>query len=251
MKLKVFGTGSSGNCYALQEEKRYGHTLLLDAGLPIHRLDGKLYDDWKMIAGCLITHEHADHYQSAHKLASWGIPTYATPGTIAAAKEGRLTAVNAAPMLQEIEVGNFTVLPFPTEHDAAEPCGWLIRSNYTGETALYATDTYYLRNTFPGVNYWIVECNYCESIVAKQMEEGQLSEQLRNRLLKSHMSLRRLCDALQANDLRETRAIVLIHLSDERSDEKLMVDTVKEATGIEDVFAAANGKTYSLNLTPF
>ena len=65
------------------------------------------------------------------------------------------------------------------------------------------------------------------------------------------MSLRRLCDALEANDLTETRAIVLVHLSDERSDEKQMVETIKATAGIEDVWAAEAGKTYKLNLTPF
>ena len=105
-------------------------------------------------------------------------------------------------------------MAFQTEHDAAEPCGWLIRYDPTGETAVYATDTYYLRHTFPGVHYWIVECNYTESILQRQLEEGDLDGKLRTRLLTSHMSLRRLCDALEANDLTELRAIVLIHLSE-------------------------------------
>lgn len=61
----------------------------------------------------------------------------------------------------------------------------------------------------------------------------------------------RLCDALEANDLAETRAIVLVHLSDERSDEKTMVGTVKAVAGIDDVWAAEAGKTYKLELTPF
>ena len=251
MKLKVLGTGSSGNCYALQEETRCGQTLLLDAGLPLHKITFPLRGEWKTVSGCLITHEHGDHYQSAYKLASWGIPTYATPGTIAAAKEGRLTQINAAPMLQSIEVGNFTALPFPTEHDASEPCGWLIRCNTTGETVLYATDTYYLRYTFPGVNYWIVECNYTEGLLEQQTLEGKLTQQLRNRLIKSHMSLRRLCDVFKANDLSATRAIILVHLSDDRSDEKVMEDTIKDVTGIDEVHAAVAGSTYSLNLTPF
>lgn len=47
------------------------------------------------------------------------------------------------------------------------------------------------------------------------------------------------------------RAIVLVHLSDERSDEKTMVETVKAVAGIDDVWAAEAGKTYKLELTPF
>lgn len=251
MELQVIGTGSSGNAYLLRAGGAKGKALLLDAGLPVMQIV-RAVKGWRSVVGCLITHEHLDHAKSAEEIAKYGIRTYATQGTIEAIPRiGRLTQLNRAQTLHSFEIGDFTVMAFETEHDATEPCGWLIRYEPTGETALYATDTYYLRHTFPGVNYWIVECNYVESILKAQQEAGELTEALRNRLIKSHMSLRRLCDVLDANDLTQTRAIVLIHMSDERSDERLMVETVKAATGIEEVWAAEAGQTYELNLTPF
>lgn len=251
MELKVIGTGSSGNCYLLKAGEKPGQSLLLDAGLPADKIV-RAAKGWNTIAGCLITHEHGDHMNGVEGIVRMGIKTYATKGTIeAAAANSRLTRLNVAQRLSSFEVGDFTVMAFETQHDAAEPCGWLIRFNPTGETALYATDTYYLKQTFPGINYWIVECNYTEGILQEQLEAGELAEELRGRLIKSHMSLRRLCDALEANDLTETRAIVLVHLSDERSDEKTMVETVKAVAGIDDVWAAEAGKTYKLELTPF
>lgn len=251
MELQVIGTGSSGNCYALRAGGAHGQALLLDAGLPVMKIV-KAVKGWRSVIGCLITHEHLDHAKSAEEIAKYGIRTYATQGTIdKTPRIGRLTQLNRAESLRSITLGDFTVMAFDTEHDAAEPVGWLIRYEPTGETALYATDTYYLRHTFPGVNYWIVECNYTESILQEHLEAGDLAEELRGRLIKSHMSLRRLCDALEANDLTEARAIVLVHLSDERSDEKTMVETVKAVAGIDDVWAAETGKTYKLELTPF
>lgn len=251
MELQVIGTGSSGNCYVLRAGGAHGQALLLDAGLPVMQIV-RAVKGWRSVVGCLITHEHLDHAKSAEEIAKYGIRTYATQGTIdAIPRIGRLTQLNRAERRRSITVGDFTVMAFDTEHDAAEPVGWLIRYEPTGETALYATDTYYLRHTFPGVHYWIVECNYAENILQTQLEAGELAEELRGRLIKSHMSLRRLCDALEANDLTETRAIVLVHLSDERSDEKTMVEIVKDYAGIEDVWAAEAGKTYKLELTPF
>lgn len=251
MELQVIGTGSSGNCYVLRAGGAHGQALLLDAGLPVMKIV-KAVKGWRSVIGCLITHEHLDHAKSAEEIAKYGIRTYATQGTIGKIPRiGRLTQLNRAESLRSFTLGDFTVMAFDTEHDAAEPVGWLIRYEPTGETALYATDTYYLRHTFPGVNYWIVECNYTEGILQEQLEAGELAEELRGRLIKSHMSLRRLCDALEANDLTETRAIVLVHLSDERSDEKTMVETVKAVAGIDDVWAAEAGKTYRLELTPF
>ena len=250
MEVQVIGTGSSGNCYLLKAGEQRGQALLLDAGLAAEKIVREA-KSWN-IAGCLITHEHGDHIKGAEGLArKYGVKVYATAGTIEeSGANSSLTLFNAADYLSAIQVGDFTVLPFETQHDAKEPCGWLIRFNPTGETTLYATDTYYLKRTFPGVNYWIVECNYVDEIMNDQLESGELPEQLRGRLIKSHMSLRRLSDALKANDLSKTRAILLVHLSDERSDEKRMVETIRKQTG-KDVWAAEAGKTYGLQLTPF
>ena len=250
MEVQVIGTGSSGNCYLLKAGEQRGQALLLDAGLAAEKIVREA-KSWN-IAGCLITHEHGDHIKGAEGLArKYGVKVYATAGTIeASGANSSLTLFNAADYLSAIQVGDFTVLPFETQHDAKEPCGWLIRFNPTGETTLYATDTYYLKRTFPGVNYWIVECNYVDEIMNDQLESGELPEQLRGRLIKSHMSLRRLSDALKANDLSKTRAILLVHLSDERSDEKRMVETIRKQTG-KDVWAVEAGKTYGLQLTPF
>ena len=255
MEIKVLGTGSSGNCYALRAGGKDGQILLLDAGLSEKRIVRSVQRDWSwaQVVGCLITHEHGDHIKSAKEIAALGVKTYATAGTIEAAHlNGGLTRLNAAQMLSSFDIEDFTVMPFQTMHDASEPCGWLIRYNPTAETAVYATDTYYLKQTFPGVNYWIVECNYVEEIMNEQQEDGTLTEELRNRLMKSHMSLRRLCDALKANDLTDTAAILLVHLSDERSDEQRMVEAVKRvAPSYAEVWAARPEHTYQMNLLPF
>lgn len=248
MELQVIGTGSSGNAYALHAG---GETLLLDAGLPVKTIIRAL-PEWQEIVGCLVTHEHGDHAKSAYELAALGISVYSSAGTVEAIPmHSSLTQLNALRTREALRVGSFTVIPFETEHDALEPFGFLVRYNPTGETLLYATDTYYLRHTFPGINYWVVECNYVDEIIDTQTEEGTLSPALRMRLKKSHMSLRRLADALKANDLSTTRAIVLVHLSDERSDEGLMVRVIQKVSGIENVTAACSGMKIPLELTPF
>ena len=84
----------------------------------------------------------------------------------------------------------------------------------------------------------------------EQKEEGLIERQLMNRLRKSHMSLARLKKTLKANDLTNTVKIVLIHLSDERSNEEQMVRELTELTG-KDIWAAQNGMVIDLSLTPF
>ena len=247
MELQVIGTGSSGNAYLLREDR---HALLLDAGIPIKAIMRAA--DWKTLQGCLITHEHQDHAKAAKEVARMGLQTYMTEGTLGAINEdGILPALNAVQMLSPFDIGEFTVMAFETEHDASQPCGWLIRYRPTGETVLYATDTYYLKYTFPGVDYWIIECNYVDEIVDAQQQEGILSSALRSRLKKSHLSLRRLLDVLKANDLTKAKAVVLVHLSNERSDEKAMASAVKEVTGLDEVYAAVVGQRIPLMQCPF
>ena len=239
MRLHVLATGSRANCCLLESREE---SLLLDAGLSIRRMVPFL-PDLRRVAGCLLTHEHGDHARSAAELARRGVMTLCSAGTKQALGEPLLREV---PALATRALGGFTVMPFETEHDAAEPFGFLIREDRTGETALYATDTGYLRYTFPGVTYWIVECNYCED----RLENTDATGALRRRLFTTHLSLRRLKDALSENDLTNTAKIVLVHLSDLRSDERRMVAEIEALTQVDTV-AARDGASILLERTPF
>ena len=244
MHLKVLSTGSKSNGYLLQGE---GSSLLLDAGLQIAQISKGI--SFHGLSACLVTHEHQDHAKAARDLARRGITVIASAGTAAAIglqgpfyrpiKAGESTRVN-----------NWTILAFETQHDAAEPIGFLIRNEVTGESIIYATDTYYLKYRFPGTHYWLIECNYTEESLDRQVANGTIDEELKTRLTKSHMSLERLITALQANDLSDTRLIVLVHLSDTRSDERYMTSRIEHFTGKPTV-AAHNGDSIDLELTPF
>lgn len=238
MRLRIISTGSKGNCYLLEADDG---TLVLDAGVPVRRISYAC-DDFGKIEGCLITHEHGDHIRGARECIMRGIPTYMSRGTANAANIRGAYLIGAD---RPIGIGPFTVLPVKAQHDAAEPLAYLIRHDATGETALYATDTYYLRNTFPTVNYWIVECNYIDDLISDDTEAI-----LRDRLAQSHMSLKHLKGLFEANDLRPARKIVLVHLSDERSDEARMVREIAELTGVETV-AARDGDDIALDIAPF
>lgn len=238
MKLYVAATGSSGNCYVLSGDN--GESLILDAGVALKKVAPHI-PNLRKVKGLLLTHEHGDHSRFVGDYILRGHKCFASDGTW---KSLGLNGERCSSLKQFVS-GPFTVLPFGTQHDAAEPMGFLVRYQPTGELVLYATDTYYLRYTFPCVNYWIIECNYCDDLID---QETDLS--LRKRLKESHMSLRRLRDALAANNLGDAAKIVLVHLSDRRSDEFRMVDEIYEQTGVETVAAAA-GMEIDLCRTPF
>lgn len=241
MLLDVIGTGSKGNCYILYADN--GEALILDAGLPFAQVLPHIRD-FRAIKGCLITHEHQDHCKCVKELAMRGIRLYASPGTIQGINKPDVR-IQHCKSLVPFKCGSFTVMPFPTQHDTIEPQGFLIRCNAEGDTVLYATDTYYLKYTFPNVNYWIVECNYCDDSIYPN-----ISRKMYERLMHSHMSLNNLKTALASNDLSKARKIVLVHLSDRNSDEERMVREIYNQTLI-DTEAAANGCRIDFNTMPF
>lgn len=144
-----------------------------------------------------------------------------------------------------ISLGPFVCRCFAVSHDALDPCGWLILNRETGERMVYATDCCGLYNTFPGIHYWLIECNYMDELLTEDMPAAVTS-----RLANSHMSLTRLLDVFAANDLTPCKQIVLCHASRERLDPQKAAQQVAKATG-KPTAAAEAGKMYRLELEPF
>ncbi len=246
MKLKVLGSSSKGNSYVITSDTE---ALIIEAGIDFKEVQKAL--DWNIakVAACLITHEHGDHAGKVNEVLSARIPVFASSGTIEAMK---ITSVRKPqPCFEGVpfKVGRFEIIPFETRHDSAEPLGFYINHPETG-TFLFATDTYYLPFTFEGLNNIIIECNYQQEILDRNIEKGRLPRALRKRTMKSHMSLENCITTLQANDLTAVNNIVLIHLSDGNSDSALFKREVNMTTG-KTVHIARPGLEINLTKTPF
>lgn len=247
MKLKVLGSSSSGNCYLI--ESNNNEKLILDAGVNFKVVQKELKYNFSGINGVLVTHEHMDHLKYATNFALNGIDIYASQGTFNKLnlKGHRFKVIKA---LQQFSIGNFIILPFDTQHDAAEPLGFLIQYKPTGEKLLYATDTYYIKYKFSKLNYLLLECNYNKEIAKENAKDGVINKTRYTRLLESHFSLENVLVFLQSNDLSNTKNIVLCHLSDTNSNQRIMKDKVYELTKIETTIAKP-GLDLELKLYPF
>ena len=229
MEITVLGSGSKGNCYRVSD----GETcLLLEAGLPFREIRQGLDFRVSQLSACLITHEHGDHAKAVRDIVGAGVDCWMSWGTAKKLDVGSAAyRLNIVSHGEEFTVGNFRVLPFRTIHDSAEPLGFFMRSTATGESLLYATDTCYLPNRFDGMNYIMLEINYCRDILDANVESGALDHSLRNRIVQSHMSLETALSFFMANDLKGVREIILIHLSDANSDAGRIKREVQKATG--------------------
>lgn len=250
MVLRVLGSSSSGNAYILEN---VGEALLIEAGVNFKKVVAVLEGNISKVVGCLITHEHGDHAGRINEVLNAVIPVYATQGTIDNAKvksEWKPRTLEREGNGYKVQqIGRFKVIPFATKHDCAEPVGFYIWHPETGGI-LFATDTYYLPNTFKGLNNVLIECNYDPEILDRNVEEGRLIPTLRERVRESHLSIDTCIDALKANDLKAVNNIVLIHLSAGNGDPVAFKDRVYRATG-KRVHIAAPGLCINFNKTPF
>lgn len=246
MELKVIGSSSAGNCYILESENE---ALIIEAGLPFIEVKKALNFNLTKVAGCIITHEHGDHAKHAKAIADAGIKVMASHGTMEASKIGNHH--NAVPinMLKRTNAGGFKLLPFPVNHDAAEPCGYLINHKECGKV-LFITDTSEIDYDFDGLNNIIIEANYGEEITETRIMEGKLNAKHQERVSKSHLSIEKCIQFFNRTDLKKVNNIVLIHLSDKNSNEQQFKNAVVNATG-KKTHVADKGMTINFNKTAF
>ncbi len=216
VELTILASGSKGNCAYL---KGGSGALLIDAGLSarevLRRLNGA-GEDATLIEAILVTHEHADHMRGVDVLArNLGVPLFATAGTLEAFfwKHGTAAAARRCVCGEPFRVGDFTVEPFATSHDAREPCGFCI-----GEADLAigcCTDTGVVTPAIMArlcaCDAVVLESNHCPDL----LRDGPYPEYLKRRIRskRGHLSnpdaalcLRRLADHIHA--------ALLAHLSE-------------------------------------
>lgn len=224
VEIRSFGSSSAGNCYQISDGDS---SLLLEAGIN----PKKMRIDFSSVDALLLTHEHGDHSKYLNDiLKRSALSVYCTKGTAQA-----LTAPNYRLMEVEVKrqftVKSWQIMPFDVEHDANEPCGFLIVSP-SGKKIVFATDTYYIRYKFAGVTHWMVECNYSLETVDWMVQKGFIDRKRRSRLLESHFEINNVMNFFREQDLSKTEEIHLLHLSDSNSDARLFKQKIQAVTGV-------------------
>lgn len=226
ISIKTLGSSSRGNCHFLTD----GVTpVLLDCGVQWRKIREGLQFKTSNLAGILVTHDHKDHCKGVEGAVKAGIEVYMSKGTaeMINCQNHRINIIKAK---KQFRLGTWFVLPFDVKHDAAEPLGFLL-ANVNGKKILYATDSYYIKYMFNNLTHLLLECNYSQEILNKNVERGIVPSQQKKRVIKSHMSLETALNFLKANDLSKVEEIHLIHLSNFNSDAALFKREVMALTG--------------------
>jgi len=167
MRLYVLGSGSRGNCCAVEAE---GTAILLDAGFSAREIERRAEAaglELARVAGIALTHEHGDHACGAPRLARrLGVPVLTATGTWArlAAAMGAAAHVPIG-LRAAVELGPFRVEACPTSHDAADPLAIVIRTaDGTGVGVAYdlGRPTAALRYLLRDLTALVLEANHDE-----------------------------------------------------------------------------------------
>lgn len=236
MRLKVIGTGSSGNCYLLGNDTE---ALLIECGLPFAQIKRALDYDLRKVKACIVSHSHKDHSLSIPDLQRSGIPVYGPSGIypdIEASHNQRRRFVS------------FTVRPLAVEHDVH--CLAYVISHPDMGRLLFVTDTYSFPYRVKGLNHILMEANYCDRKLEQNIDAGLIPDSLRQRIVTSHMEIGMAVTHLTAQDLSKVRNILLIHLSQGNSEPDNFKTQVEAATGIPTQIAVP-GLEMELNVEPY
>lgn len=236
MKLKVIGTGSGGNCYLLEDGTE---SLLIECGLPLMQIKKALGFDLRKVVACIVSHSHKDHARSVTDLQGCGIPVYG-PADI----KPTLEIIRN----KRIGLGNFTVRPLPVQHDV--PCMAYVVEHPDMGRLLFVTDTYSFPYTVKGLNHILMEANYCDRKLERNIDAGLMPASLRQRIVTSHMEIGMAVTHTVAQDLSQVRGILLIHLSQGNGDPDNFKAQMEAATGIP-TQVAVPGLEMELNAEPY
>ena len=222
--IKVIGTGSKGNCYALEID---GEILIIECGsYQFDSLKKALKYDFSAVKGAVISHCHGDHAGDVKKLLQSGIHTLSNSESFAGC-ERYSHYIHKAVHLKGVKFGSFKVLPLQMVHDV-ECFGYLITFNET--TLFFATDTTDIPYALPQVDYLIIEANFSNKIIDEKLYDGSLHRSLHDRIINSHLSLERAQFFIVTQ--KKLKGIILIHLSNDNADAVDFQQKIAQQTGV-------------------
>lgn len=201
MILKCLGSGSSGNCYLLEND---AECLVIEQGIPMKEVKVALDFQISKIVGGIQSHSHNDHAAYTKEFEKCGIEIWRP-------NDGeKMTR----------RFGGFKVQAFPLIHDV--PCfGFVIWHEDCGPI-VFVTDTEYVPVTFQSIKpeTLMIECSYQQ----EYLPEGNIKN---DRQYSTHMEFETTKKCVLANENPSLRRIILLHGSFGALDDKYVIKEIK------------------------
>lgn len=222
MILKVIGSSSKGNAYALMADNEI---LLLECGC--RGADMMKAIDWQVgkVVGCLVSHQHNDHVGHVKDYMAYGIPVYSNDETeefVGAVQGERIKGI---PEMKPLKLGQFLVIPFYLPHNGVPNYGYLIEHPDMGRS-LFITDFELCEWNFLDwkVRHFLIETNYDLKFAERNIPN------YRHKLM-GHCSLETAIGFVKKNQCTGLQTVTMCHLGDGSTDEGYFIRQMQCAVG--------------------
>ena len=227
LRFASLGSGSQGNATLIEAGKT---CLMIDNGFTLQetekRLD-RLSRSANQITAILVTHEHGDHISGVGPFSRrYSTPVWMTHGTFGATRDKKFPTITLFHAHESLQIGDLTLEPFPTPHDAAESCQFVFSWNgfrFATLTDLGCT-TPYMQSLLSDLDALLLECNYD----AEMLRNGPYGESLQARIRGSwgHLDNVQAAQFLEQIDSPRLRQVLLGHLSEKNNCPDVVMETL-------------------------
>ena len=219
MKIKVLASGSKGNVTFIEYENT---RILIDIGMATHYIEEKLREmevSPRSIDGILITHTHSDHIVGLKVFEK----KYNTTVYMSSKMSQTISVDNSVFITKEMTIKDISIKVIRTSHDT-ESYGYIIN-----DELVYITDTGYINEKYfdmlKNKKAYIMESNHD----IEKLMDGPYPYNLKRRILsdKGHLSNEMCSEYLSKLIGKNTKYVVLAHLSEINNSEELALNQFK------------------------
>ena len=226
MKVCVLASGSKGNATYISTAKV---KILVDLGTTSSYTVSKLNEigvDASEIKAIILTHTHADHTDGLKVFLKHYNPTVYLTKKMYDEIADKSILHNYTLIDSDFNLADLEVEIFKTSHDVADSNGYIFKNN--GKSLVYITDTGYipikLYDKLKNKTMYIMESNHDIEMLMNGRYPYYLKQRILGDLghLSNHDSAYHLAHLIG----KDTKEIILIHLSEENNDPTIAYDTL-------------------------
>ena len=228
MKLKTLASGSKGNCTIVLCNDT---NLIIDMGIPYLTLKRSLEDNslsFQNFSGILITHCHNDHIKGLSSLVKNTNLNVYIPKEMYDSLKDYIPFTRCHFIEDTFMINDVKIELIHTSHDAPSSVGFIIEQN--NKSLVYVTDTGYINRKYLAKmvekDAYLIESNHDEIMLM----DGPYPRFLKERVIsdKGHLSNRTTAKYLKKIIGKNTKNIILAHLSENNNTEEKALEAMHE-----------------------
>ena len=258
IQVAAIASGSNGNCYYINTSEG---AFLVDVGISYKMLYNRTKElgiNLEKIRAILVSHEHSDHIKGIERtVKELKIPVFITRQTLQASRfivDKKF--IEFFEPNRKFEIGNITISPISKNHDAVEPCSFMISNNKYNIAILtdIGQPCANVINCIKEADVAFLEANYDEDMLLNSRYTYHLKKRVSGK--KGHLSNYEAALLILEHATPRLKKILLSHISENNNTPELAYKTFTVITqerkdlNIETILTSREDTTPIISVTP-